>query len=174
MSSCGRARGSQPGRPLAQRAAAFAALGSLCLLAFVAERAGAVRRLTSASFLRAHSSHALKASDTAHLHFVSAEGSLLHEVGQATGTIPGSMKVHFSLGTTMRGSFIIYTRYGSISGHGEATPHGSGVIESFAGSLEVTGGTGRYGRARGKASLTGTFNRRNYALVVQTAGTLSY
>lgn len=124
--------------------------------------------------MKARAAHALKASDTAHLRFISASGSLLHEVGQAQGTIPGNMKVRFSLGTTMAGSFVIYTKGGSISGHGEATPHGSGVIESFSGSLVATGGTGRYKHAHGHASLYGTFNRNTYALVVQTAGTLSY
>jgi hypothetical protein len=74
----------------------------------------------------------------------------------------------------MRGSFTIYTRQGSISGHGEATPHGEGSIESFSGSLVATTGTGRYKHAHGHAKLYGTFNRKNYALVVQTVGTLSY
>jgi hypothetical protein len=147
---------------------------ALALAAICAGAPAAPALARSTARRRAHAAHALKASDTAHLHFVSASGSLLHEVGTATGTIPGSMKVRFSLGTTMKGSFTIYTKAGSISGHGEATPHGSGVIESFSGSIVVTAGTGRYKHAHGHANLYGTFNRNSYALVVQTAGTLSY
>ncbi len=118
--------------------------------------------------------HALKATDTAHLHYVSASGSLLFEEGRASGTLPGSMRVHFNVGSTLSGSFTIYTRGGSISGHGEATPHGAGVYESFAGRLVVTGGTGRFAHAHGRTGLYGTFDRNNYALTVQTTGTLTY
>jgi hypothetical protein len=123
---------------------------------------------------RAHSARALKASDSAHLRYVSASGSLLYETGSASGTLPGNMRAHVSIGATISGSFTIYARGGSISGHGAATPKGSGVWESFAGSLTVTRGSGRYTRARGRARLYGTFNRNTYALVVQTVGTLYY
>ena len=117
---------------------------------------------------------ALKASDTAHLHYISASGSLLYEQGGASGTLPGSMHVHFDVGATFTGSFTIYTRGGTITGHGTATPHGSGVYESFAGTLVVSGGSGRYAHAHGRAGLYGTFDRDSYGLVVQTTGTLLY
>jgi hypothetical protein len=123
---------------------------------------------------RAHAARKLKASDTAHLHYISASGSLLYEEGAATGTLPGRMRVHLNVGATFTGSFTIYTPGGSIRGHGSANPHGSGVYESFAGSLVATGGTGRYTHAHGRAGLYGTFNRNNYALLVQTTGTLLY
>ncbi|HEX3390950.1 MAG TPA: autotransporter [Solirubrobacteraceae bacterium] len=123
---------------------------------------------------KTHAAHALKATDTAHLHYVSASGSLLLEQGRASGTLPGDMRVHFRVGATMSGIFTIYASGGAISGHGTATPHGSGVYESFAGSLIVADGSGRYRHARGRAQLYGTFNRDNYALTVQTVGTLYY
>lgn len=122
----------------------------------------------------AHAAHTLSATDTAHLHFVSAYGSLLLDEGKATGALPGSMRVHLNLGTTFTGSFTIYTSGGSIKGHGSATPHGSGTYESFSGTLTVTGGTGTYAGARGHGNLYGTFNRDNYALVIKTTGGLTY
>ena len=88
--------------------------------------------------------------------------------------LPGSMHVHFDVGATFTGSFTIYTRGGTIAGHGTATPHGSGIYESFAGTLVVSGGSGRYTHARGRAGLYGTFDRDSYGLVVQTTGTLLY
>jgi tetraprenyl-beta-curcumene synthase len=133
-----------------------------------AEAKGATRQQ------RAHIMRTLKASDTAHLHYVSASGSLLYEEGGASGTLPGSMRVHFSVGATFSGRFTIYTRWGTITGHGTAIPHGSGVYESFAGMLLVTGGSGHYTHARGRAGLYGSFNRSNYGLIVQTTGTLLY
>ncbi len=122
----------------------------------------------------AHAAHALKASDTAHLHYLSASGALLYEEGQATGTLPGRMRAHVNVGAAFTGNFTIYTNGGSITGHGTATPHGSGAYESFAGWLVVSGGSGRYVHARGRAGLYGTFDRGNYAFIVQTTGTLRY
>lgn len=122
----------------------------------------------------AHATRALRASDTAHLHYISASGSLLYEAGRAVGTLPGGMHAHMRVSSTFTGTFTIYAHGGSISGHGSARPHGSGLYESFAGTLVVTGGSGRFRHAHGRAGLYGTFNRRNYALVVQTTGTLYY
>jgi hypothetical protein len=116
----------------------------------------------------------LKATDTAHLHFVRGSGSLLFEEGSASGTLPGSMRVHCDIGPTLRASFTIYTRGGSITGHGAAVPHGSGRYESFGGTLLATGGSGRYAHARGRGGLYGTFDRKTYALLIQTTGTLTY
>jgi hypothetical protein len=122
----------------------------------------------------ARAAHALRARDTAHLRYLSASGSLLHERGGASGTLPGQMIVYMRIGPRFSGSFTIYARGGSIQGRGSAIPKGEGVYESFAGSLTVTGGSGRYRRAHGRARLYGTFNRNTYALVVQTVGTLLY
>lgn len=123
---------------------------------------------------RARQARALSVTDTARLHYVSASGSLLYEVGQVGGTLPGSMRARFNVGATMRGSFTFYAHGGSIRGRGSARLHGSGVYESFAGSLVATGGSGRYAHAHGQARLYGTFNRNSYALVVQTIGVLRY
>jgi hypothetical protein len=123
---------------------------------------------------RARAAHVLNATDTVHLHYISSSGSLLFDEGKATGTLPGSMRVHLDLGTTFTGTFTIYASGGSIEGRGSAAPHGSGTYESFAGTLTVTGGTGRYAHAHGHGGLYGTFDRDNYALVIKTTGSLSY
>ncbi|MHB1858842.1 MAG: hypothetical protein ACYCUM_01825 [Solirubrobacteraceae bacterium] len=116
----------------------------------------------------------LRATDRASLRYISASGSLLYETGRANGTLPGWMRVHMRIESTFTGSFAIHVRGGTIIGHGWATPHGSGVYESFAGTLLVTGGTGRYRHAHGRAGLYGTFDRNNYDLTIKTAGTLLY
>lgn len=116
----------------------------------------------------------LHALDTAKLHYVGAVGEEVYETGSASGTLPGSIGVHMIFASTFSGSFAIYTHGDRIDGHGKARPHGEGVYESFAGTLIVTGGTGRYRRAHGTAHLYGTFDRENYALTIQTAGTLRF
>jgi hypothetical protein len=123
---------------------------------------------------KARAARVLKASDTAKLHYISAAGSALLEEGPTAGTLPGKMRVRLDVGTTFSGTFTIYLKGGTITGHGTATPHGVGVLESFAGTLVVTKGTGRYSHAGGHAGLYGTFNRNSYALVIQTTGNLSY
>jgi len=116
----------------------------------------------------------LHAVDTAKLHYVGAVGEEVYETGGASGTLPGGIRVHMIFASTFSGSFAIYTGGGRIDGHGRATPHGESVYESFAGTLVVTGGTGRYRRAHGVARLYGTFDRENYALTIQTAGSLQF
>ncbi len=116
----------------------------------------------------------LHASDTAKLRYGGAVGEEVYETGSAHGTLPGSIRVHMIFAATFSGSFQIYTRGGRIDGHGSAKPHGEGVYESFAGTLVVGGGTGRYRHAHGTARLYGVFDRENYALTIQTAGTLRF
>ncbi|MGH2904288.1 MAG: hypothetical protein ACRDK7_12015 [Solirubrobacteraceae bacterium] len=147
--------------------AGAATIGVLCI-----PSAAGARGVTGSP--RARAAHALKAADTAHLRYVRSAGSLLLDEGTASGTLPGRMRASVNVGATIRGTFTMYIHGGKVTGHGSATPHGSGRYESFAGTLVVTGGSGRYKHARGSARLYGTFDRDNYALVVQTAGTLHY
>ncbi len=116
----------------------------------------------------------MKITDTANMHYTSGSGSLLHETGTASGTLPGNMKANLAIGATLTANFTIYASGGTITGRGTGKPHGSGTYESFAGTLVATGGTGRYARAHGHGGFYGTFDRKNYDLTVQTTGKLSY
>ena len=140
--------------------------------------AGAATLCAGPSARAAHSRAArpsrLHASDVAILRYHGSFGEQVYETGYAKGTLPGSMKVHMTFASTVSGSFILYTHGGTIIGHGRAKPHGGGVWESFAGTLYVTGGSGRYAHAHGSARLYGTFNRDTYALKIKTAGTLLF
>ena len=177
------------GAPAMKRAWRLAPPAALVLVACLAARGSSVRTARAASEPgvsshahaadfgvsgRAHAARVLRASDEAHLRYVSASGSTLYETGRANGTLPGSMRVHMRIGPTFSGSFTIHASGGTIAGHGTAIPHGVGVYESFAGSLTLTGGSGRFRHASGAAKLYGTFNRNTYALLIQTEGTLHY
>jgi hypothetical protein len=146
---------------------------------------GAARRLTACASLLALAlalgpgaglagGSSLHAFDMAKLRYAGAVGEQVYETGIASGTLPGSIRVHMIFAATFSGSFAIYTRGGRIDGHGRARPHGEGVYESFAGTLVVSGGTGRFRHAHGTAHLYGVFDRESYALTIQTAGTLRY
>ena len=74
--------------------------------------------------------------------------------------------------------FTIYTHNGSIVGRGYGVLHsGKGknaIYVSFAGKMTVTHGTGRYAHAHGEGGFYGVIDRENYAVTIQTIGTLSY
>jgi hypothetical protein len=116
----------------------------------------------------------LNGTATAHLHLVKANGSRLDEEGTVTGALPGTMRAMLTTGVVFAGSFTIHTNGGAIDGHGRATTHGSGRYQNFNGSITITGGSGRYSHAHGRTGLSGTFDRRTYAMVIQTTGRLSY
>ena len=122
----------------------------------------------------AHASHTLSGTDTARLHLVRASGSELFEEGTVSGGLSGRTRATVNVGATFSGSFTFYLHGGSISGHGTATPHGSGRFESFSGTMTATRGTGRYAHVSGHGGMYGTFDRRTYAVVIQTTGTLHY
>jgi hypothetical protein len=123
----------------------------------------------------ASTARTLNVTDEAHLHLTGTAGSMLLEEGLATGALPGTLKVRFTVGASVSGSFTIYPRGGgSISGQGLAQLRSTGSYASFGGSMSVSHGTGRYAHAHGRGGFYGTVNRHNNALVVQTTGRLSY
>ena len=110
-------------------------------------------------------------TDTGHLTYRKSSGL---EEGTATGTLAGSVKIHFEIGPPVKATFTISTPRGSISGTGAATLHSAGLYASFGGTITVTRGTGRFAHAHGHGGLYGVVNRHTYALTVQTTGSLSY
>jgi hypothetical protein len=119
----------------------------------------------------ARSARALNVTDTAHLTYRKSSGL---EEGTATGTLPGTVKIHFEIGPPVKATFTISTPKGWLSGTGAATLHSAGLDASFGGTITVTHGTGRYAHAHGHGGLYGVINRHTYALTVQTTGSLSY
>jgi hypothetical protein len=146
----------------------IALASSAAFLAVVEASSQADRRPT------AHAARTLSGADTAHLHLVHQYESIIYEEGPAKGSFPGQLHAQLNIGPTFTGHVTFYTRAGSIIGNGSATPHGAGRYQSFGGSLTVTGGTGRYRHIHGHGGLYGTFDRRTFALVVQTTGNYEY
>jgi hypothetical protein len=122
----------------------------------------------------ARAARTISGADSAHLHLLHQDESLLFEEGKATGVLPGRMSAQLTVAQLYSGTCTIYTNGGSITGHGVATPHGTGRFQSFKGTLTITGGTGRFRGAHGRTGLYGTFDRRTFSLVIQTTGNFSY
>jgi hypothetical protein len=128
---------------------------------------------THAAERATHATRTLDGADSATLHLV-RPGERLLEEGAVTGALPGRMRAELYIGPLYKGSFTIYTRSGRISGNGTATPHGAGRYQSFAGSLNITSGSGLYAHVHGRDNLYGVFDRRTYAVTIKTTGSLSY
>ncbi|HEY5344585.1 MAG TPA: hypothetical protein VIJ66_13115 [Solirubrobacteraceae bacterium] len=171
-----RRRHTRPGlRPISVAGMVILALGAglLAAGAFAAVSTG-----TSGETARggpgAHAARTLNGTDTAHLHLVHQRETVVIEEGAATGALPGSMRAQLDVGSVFTGTCTISTHGGTVTGHGRAIPRGSGRYQSFSGTLTITGGSGRYAHARGSTGLYGTFDRRTFALVIQTSGRIAY
>jgi len=122
----------------------------------------------------ARDARSLSVTDTADLKPVHRGGEYITEEGQATGTLPGHVKLLLEVGPTVVARFTIQAAGGSISGIGSGRPKGRTEEPSLAGTMKVSHGTGRYSQAHGTGGFYGTLNRRTYKMVVQTTGTLDY
>jgi hypothetical protein len=75
----------------------------------------------------------------------------------------------------VRISFRAYLHRGALRGHGSARLDvGRGAYASFAGSLTISRGSGRYRHARGSGNIYGTLSRNDDSAVVQAIGSMSY
>jgi hypothetical protein len=124
---------------------------------------------------RGHVARTLTSGEQAHLHVVASGSAQIAEEGTATGALPGKIRAYITVGPTITASFTLYPNGGgSISGKGWGTPKGRAEEPSFAGTMTIVHGTGRYARARGHGGFYGVLKRSNDALTVQTTGTISY
>ena len=126
---------------------------------------------------RAHLARSLSVHDEGKLRLIESSGSLLIDEGAVHGTIPGSVKVRFVYNgnPSVSAQITIYGSRGTIQAKATARLSSpTSPAPSFSGSLHITGGTGSFAHAHGGGRLYGVFNRRSYALTVQTQGTVDY
>jgi len=132
---------------------------------------------TSLGVQLARAASSVNAKEEGRLRLVKSSGSLLIDEGPASGTIAGRVRVRFTYDgdPNVTAQITIYGRAGTLEARGGARLSSpTSASPSFKGTLRITGGSGRYAHASGDAHLYGVFYRRNYAMVVQTEGTLRY
>jgi hypothetical protein len=118
----------------------------------------------------------LNVNDAGHLRFVTSDGSEIIDEGPATGTVPGTLRVHFIYNgePAVSARFTISGHDGSISGRASGRLNNpTSPAPSFRGAFTITGGSRRYAHIHGTGELFGVFTRRGpnkYALVVQAIG----
>jgi hypothetical protein len=166
-------------RPRSQRMLA-AALGASSLLALAGLVPATVLVTPSAAASaerQAHAARTLTLNETGRLHLTSHHGFTLNEQGSASGTISGTIYIHLNVVSTnhVTAEVNIYPHGASLTGHASASYRPSGAVATFAGTMSIVRGSGRYGHARGSGlGFTGTIERSNDAVTVHVSGRLSY
>jgi hypothetical protein len=126
----------------------------------------------------ARSARVISVRDSSELHLVRAIGETLLEEGKTTGTLPGTVRTRIDLNAgagTATSRFTFYLTGGSLTGRASGVANsGQGGWESFAGTMWLDRGTGRYAHASGSGKMYGALYRRNDRLKVQAIGRLRY
>jgi hypothetical protein len=126
---------------------------------------------------QAHVARTLRLDDSARLHLVKKSGPILSERGTATGTLPGSVSARFDTRNSAKvtGSVTFRPRGGgSLTATIVGYPQSLSTVARITGYLAVRSGTGRYARAVGSGTFTGSVNRRTWAISVRARATLRY
>lgn len=124
---------------------------------------------------RAATARATHLSETAQLHLVAHQGTqILHEEGQASGTLRGRLTVVINIGyTEATVTFTARSSAGTLSGRGVESYYVAGKTGHFSGRMSVTGGTGAYSHAAGSSLQTvGLIKRAHYEVQMTVNGTL--
>ncbi len=124
----------------------------------------------------AHGSRSISLSETGRLHLTSHHGFTLNEQGTASGTISGTIYIHLHVASTnhVTAEVSIDPKGGSLTGLASASYRPSGAVASFAGTMNISRGTGSYSHASGSGlSFSGTIARTTDAVTVRVAGHMS-
>jgi hypothetical protein len=112
-----------------------------------------------------------------HFHRVGPGGTEVTEKGVAKGTYPGPATTRLLFrGNDMDGNFSLHTSGGIVRGRTNAKAVGSTArpLVQYAGTVTITGGTGRFRTASGTLKMTGTMRRINNAVYEKTTGIVHF
>ncbi|WP_041730150.1 hypothetical protein [Conexibacter woesei] len=124
----------------------------------------------------ANAARTLNITEAVNLRLVRKSGSTLYQRGTATGTLPGTVTARFEVSVTrVTGSVTFYpSSGGSLTVNVSGRPTSAGTVAEFSGTMAVRSGTGRYARAVGSGTFTGSVNRRSWATTVNARARLTY
>jgi phage baseplate assembly protein gpV len=114
-------------------------------------------------------------TENASLHLTGSSGALLVEAGTARGTYNCAVTARFKINSTSRisGTFTVYPKGGSITGTASGRIVVAGRIAYYGGTMTISKGSGSFAHVHPTTiGVSGTIDRRTYALTVKTNGTL--
>jgi hypothetical protein len=155
----------------AQVSTAALALGALAAVAAVGTGAAGAAP-------GAHAARTLDLNDSANLSLSNKKGFELKESGKASGSLPGTIYIQLKITgeREVTAKIQVYPSGGSLN----ATASGSYRVDtsstaSFSGKLNISGGSGRYSKAKGSGlSFSGTVHRPGDSVSVRVSGNMSY
>jgi hypothetical protein len=111
-------------------------------------------------------------TENATLHLANGEESTLHERGEAHGTFNAPLSATLDLSPGhVTGFFTIHPSGGTIRGKATARFVVQGSVGYYGGTLNITGGSGRYAHASGSnVAISGTISRQTFVLTVKASG----
>lgn len=126
----------------------------------------------------AKAARSLRLSDSASLKLNNHKGVELKESGTAKGNLPGQIYIQLRLASSrfVTAKIQVYPSGGGVDASASATYRVvTSSSASFAGTLNITGGSGRYSKAKGShLSFTGTVHRPSDSVSVHVSGNMSY
>jgi hypothetical protein len=108
------------------------------------------------------------------LTLVKKSGTDFQHKGRATGTVAGSVTSRIALTSlSITGTVTVHAKAGTLQLKVRGTARSGGLRSKFDGTATMTGGTGRYTKARGKGTFTGVVNRRTWAATLDARGSMT-
>jgi hypothetical protein len=155
----------------AQVSTAALALGALASVAAIGT--GAAGAAPSA-----HASRTLDLNDSANLNLSNKKGFELKEAGKASGSLSGTIYLQLKVSSerSVTAKIQVYPSGGTLDASASGTYRvQSSSTATFSGSLNITGGSGRYSKAKGSGlSFSGTVHRPGDSVSVRVSGNMSY
>lgn len=158
-------------------AAVAAVAGASAMSLWLAGGVGSAAQAPSAPHAEAAARRrSLIVNDTVRFSLVRKDGNVVYERGTATGTFPGTVTARFVTTLTRVTGSVTFLPYsgGSITLTAVGYPQSLSKITGLTGTMAVRSGTGKYSRALGTGSFTGTANRRTWAVTVNARANLTY
>lgn len=120
----------------------------------------------------------LNLSDNANLSLNNHKGVELKESGTAHGNLPGKIYIQLKVASqkSVTAKIQVYPSGGSVSASASANYRVvTSSSASFSGTLTITGGSGRYSKAKGsRLSFSGAIHRPSDSVSVHVGGKMSY
>ncbi|MBF6620110.1 MAG: autotransporter [Patulibacter sp.] len=123
----------------------------------------------------ATSAKTLKATENASLRLQKKSGTMFRHRGKVTGTVSGPAYSRIRLkGLTLDGTVTVKSKHGKLHIRIKGKARSGGMKPFFEGTAKMSGGTGRYRKAKGNGRFTGVVNRSNWSASIRAVGSLTY
>jgi hypothetical protein len=135
---------------------------------------GAVPTADAPAETAARTARTVPVTEHVALTLVKKSGTRFQHKGRATGTVTGSVGSRIKLTSlSIAGTVTVRAKDGTLQLEVRGTARSGGLRSRFDGTATMTGGTGRYAKARGKGTFTGVVNRRTWAATLDARGSLT-